>query len=124
MGIRPVGELTIGEAARALSVDKNAIRSWPADELPYHVVGPRRDRRYKAGDVADYIESRSRGFPRDELVTGAGGRLERIRADQRITRTLANATRQVANAGDDELARQLRQARSLISERLDLRDRS
>jgi hypothetical protein len=61
LGIQSVGSLTIGEAARALGVDKNAIRRWPPDELPYHVVGPRRDRRYRDRDVADYIDSRARG---------------------------------------------------------------
>jgi excisionase family DNA binding protein len=120
--LRGAGELTIGEAARALGVHKNAIRRWPPDELPFHEIGPRRDRRYSAEIVSAYIEARSRGSaPGDELRTG--GRLERVLADQQITRTLATATRQAANAGDDTLARQLRQARSLISERLDLSDR-
>ena len=122
-GIEPVGELTIGEAARALGIDRNAIRRWPPDELPYHAIGPRRDRRYRSEDVADYIESRARGARKTDASPWAGGRLERIRQEHEVSRTLGAAMRVVSRSGDEELARRLRTARSLISERLDINDR-
>jgi hypothetical protein len=113
--LESVGSLTIGEAARALGVDKNAIRRRPPDELPYHAVGPRGDRRYQAEDVAAYIESRARGRRDRDGQRWIGGRLERIRAEPEVTRTLAQATRTAANAGDEKLARSLRHARSLMA---------
>jgi len=84
---------------------------------------PRRDRRYRTADVADYIESRARGSRDRDDGPWTGGRLERIRQDREVTRAFASATKIAANTGNDELARRLRLARSIVSERLDLGDR-
>ena len=120
--LEDVGDLTIAEAARALGVTKNSVRRWPPGELPYHVIGPRRDRRYRSEDVADYIAARSRGARDRDAGPWSGGQLQRVREMREVTRTLTSATKIAANTGNDDLARRLRSARSVISERLDLRD--
>jgi DNA-binding transcriptional MerR regulator len=115
------GDLTIGEAASAIGVHKNALRRWPADTLPYHLVGTRRDRRYQSADVADYLEGRSAGTPHDTGIASRA-RLQQVRETQEIQRTMALAARQAEAAGADELARRLRHVRSIVNDRLRISD--
>jgi hypothetical protein len=119
-----VGDLTIGEAARALGVDKNSVRAWPADELPYHRIGRRGDRRYRAVDVAAYAASRREGSgvsspPAPALAPTVTRLYELHTAD----RTLAVVTRVLEGAGRSELAGRLRDARGVFADLSDLSDR-
>lgn len=116
------GDLTIGEAATVIGVHKNALRRWTPDTLPSRLVGSRRDRRYAAHDVADYLDRNAHGS-RDERPVVARGRLERVRETQEIQRALALAARTADIGGDDELARRLRHVRSVVNQRLRIEDR-
>jgi DNA-binding transcriptional MerR regulator len=112
------GELTIGEAARALGVVKNSVRSWPASELPYHRIGRRGDRRYRAADVVAYIDARQVGRRGAVLELRT---LERMAEIREADRTFATVTKVLDGAGRGELARRLRHARAIVNDLLDTR---
>ena len=107
-----VGDLTIDEAAGVLGVNASALRRWPPDKLPFHVVGARRDRRYRSDDIAAYLETRT------AADSAASALVERAREAQEIQRTMVLAARQAELAGEAELARRIRHVRSIVNDRL------
>jgi DNA-binding transcriptional MerR regulator len=117
-----VGNLTIGEAARALGVTKQSVRSWPPEQLPYDKVGRRGDRRYAVTDVAEYITARREGGERAAIRPATLPTYQRIHAAQQADRTIATVTKVLDAAGRDELAQRLRHARSVVNDLLNSRD--
>ncbi len=117
------GDLSIGEAAAAIGVHKNALRRWSPDLIPYHVVGPAGHRRYRSDDVADYLDRHQHGAREAEsfgLRTAA--RLQQVRETQEVNRALALAARSAELRGDEVMARRLRHTRSIVNERLRVED--
>jgi predicted site-specific integrase-resolvase len=118
------GDLTVGEAARALGIHRSTLHNWPPDVIPYHRIGPRRDRRYRSQDVASYIYAGRAGHGRQHRAEVQLATVEinaRLNMIAEADRTFIMIQRVLSAAGRDELARRLREARSTVFDLLDVR---
>jgi len=54
--VKEKGLLTVKEAAEILNVHPNTVRTWGnLGLLPVYRVGPRRDRRFRRGDLDAFV---------------------------------------------------------------------
>jgi hypothetical protein len=105
-----------------LGVDKNTLRSWPADRVPYTTVGVRGDRRYRPEDLEAFVRARRQGARRAEQDRAMLRATERIRSVQSADRSMAVVVRTLEGAGRQELAQRLRSARAVLHALADTRD--
>jgi len=50
--------LKVAEVAQILNVHPNTVRGWnSAGLLPCYRIGPRRDRRFRLGDIYDFLST-------------------------------------------------------------------